>query len=207
MIFLALTAFAAVSMGQYASSTVSTVVPIIGISLTPAATAENPKPTSSGAIQAGDTIELPNGLKLVVDPHTRVLPGTRLKVSRDGKDMGEVTVPALKPAVDFGLFAAAFSIAGPIPQSNGSFLGGTKTVWGQIVSADYHLKPKKPTQALGIGGWYFHPDKPQYNNLYQVHARFFAKPGFGVQAAYINSTQFSDLDHRACPDRPGFQHL
>ncbi|MFZ4507727.1 MAG: hypothetical protein ACOYON_08545 [Fimbriimonas sp.] len=151
--------------------------------------------TASGktvTVKLGDKIEFPNGLTITVQKHTRLPIGAKVKVN--GED---VTLPFSGPRTELAQYWAAFSIAGPTQQSDGLLKGGTKTVWGPLLTLGTtfdkrakYLAPRNLALPLSIGGWYFRPDK-RGNDVYQIHLRQFVTRSFGVQVAYLNSTTTS----------------
>jgi hypothetical protein len=124
------------------------------------------------------------GKKIVVTKETMLAVGRTIIV--DGK---RATV-RFRPYVEVGAVFSVFSIAGPIQQSDDSFLGGTKSVSNTTFTLDASLNRVSGNQPrYSIGGWYFLDDPAREDSdLYQVHVRGIGLDGFGGQIAYINST-------------------
>lgn len=136
-------------------------------------------------LKVGDEIELPGGFRMTIGEESKLVSGTQIKVN--GK---KGTVKANPSSFSFNAYFAAFSIAGPIPQEDSSLKGGTKTVYGQLITVDKTLAFYKGERSFTLGGWYFHPDKAG-SDLYQIHARYHFDRGLAAQFAILDSTKTS----------------
>lgn len=128
-------------------------------------------------IEEGETV-LVNGQKTVV---TKDKP-LRVKASDEVKTLDGETLQVGKNRYFAVAFypLAVFTYAGAL----GDQPGGTLSTTGQLIAADVGFRRKRG--AVELGGWYFHTSKKGTKDLYQVQARTFLKPEFGVQLAYIN---------------------
>lgn len=141
-------------------------------------------------VEGGDYIQrFKDGPKETVNAETRVPAGTQIYLN--GR---RVKVPAYTPPLQIGISQAAFGISGVIPQPNGSLLGGTTQVLGELTTMSFGVAlnsdaddyREKGPASLSFGGWLFAP-YGSGSKIFQIQSRIMPNRDYGFQLAYLNA--------------------